>query len=301
MKRNIGIGHICKELNLKFTGPDVDIETLALCNRTIQHKSALSYVTNDKYEKVVFDNNAIKCLVVSTENMIVYDKLFENLNRSMTYIISSNPETTFYYIHDFLIDKTDFYSNSHEPAQIGLNCRIADTAIIKAGAVIGNNVEIGENSIIKSNTIIEDNVIIGCNSVIGAEGFQVIQSDGKNSKIRHCGGTLVCEDAFIGDNSTICNTLFEGYTYIGRNAMIDNLVHVGHNGYVGDGAVVTAGVILCGSAIIEAGAWIGVNSSVLNRVVIGENSKIGIASVVTRDIAPGMVAYGSPAKTTRTI
>jgi len=78
--------------------------------------------------------------------------------------------------------------------------------------------------------------------------------------------------------------------------MIDNLVHIAHNVYVGEGAVITAGTILCGSSIVEDDAWIGVNTSVLNKVNIGCNSKIGIGSVVTRDVPQNSLAYGVPAK-----
>ena len=114
--------------------------------------------------------------------------------------------------------------------------------------------------------------------------------------ITHVGRCHICSNVYIGDNTCICNSLFEGETYVGEGAKIDNLVHIAHNLYIGKGAVITAHVITCGSSIIEDGAWIAANSSILNRVTIGKGAKVGLGSVVTRDVAPYTVVYGSPAK-----
>lgn len=51
-----------------------------------------------------------------------------------------------------------------------------------------------------------------------------------------------------------------------------------------------------GRVIIRKGAYIGANSTILCGVEIGEGSLIGAASLVTRDIPPGVVAVGSPAR-----
>jgi acetyltransferase-like isoleucine patch superfamily enzyme len=47
---------------------------------------------------------------------------------------------------------------------------------------------------------------------------------------------------------------------------------------------------------LRAGAQIGANVCVLPRVTIGEHAVIGAGSVVTRDVPPGMVALGNPAR-----
>ena len=180
---------------------------------------------------------------------------------------------------------------------IGKECRIAETAVVEKGVVIGNHVTIGHNTVVRSGSVIEDNTTIGCNTTIGSEGFQLI-TDGSNAPmhITHVGRCHICSNVYIGDNTCICNSLFEGETYVGEGAKIDNLVHIAHNLYIGKGAVITAHVITCGSSIIEDGAWIAPNSSILNRVTIGKGAKVGLGSVVTRDVAPYTVVYGSPAK-----
>ena len=52
---------------------------------------------------------------------------------------------------------------------------------------------------------------------------------------------------------------------------------------------------------IGAGAWLGGGVIVLGGVTIGENAVIGAGSVVTRDVPPGVVAVGSPARVIRTL
>jgi acetyltransferase-like isoleucine patch superfamily enzyme len=47
---------------------------------------------------------------------------------------------------------------------------------------------------------------------------------------------------------------------------------------------------------IKRGAWITINVTILPGVTIGENSIIAAGSVVTKDIPPGVIAGGMPAK-----
>jgi acetyltransferase-like isoleucine patch superfamily enzyme len=49
----------------------------------------------------------------------------------------------------------------------------------------------------------------------------------------------------------------------------------------------------------ERGARVGSGSVILTAVTIGEEALVGAGSVVTRDIPPGSVAYGVPARVRR--
>lgn len=294
MHRNISASKICEYLQLKYIGPDLIIDGLNLCNRESEYRSILTYVTNSNYLEYVKSNDAVIGVVVREQDIIDYEAIAEK--REMFFIVSDEPEKTFYDIHDYLYYETTFYDKFEFETMVGEDCDIHPNAVIEQGVVIGNKVTIGANSVIRRGTVLRDGCTIGCNSTIGSEGFQIIRIGKENRKVVHCGGVVVSENAFVGDNTAVCNALFEGQTYIGRNAMVDNLIHVAHNLYVGDNAVVTAGTILCGSSNLEEGAWIGVNSSVLNRVTIGSYSKVGIGSVVTRDIPADSLAYGVPAR-----
>lgn len=295
MNKTVFLSDLIKEIDCEYVGKDIEIDGLGLCNRDTGYKEILSYAVNDQYVSTVKNNQAIACLVISENLQLAYCE--ENIGRQISYIISENPEKCFYNIHEAAIKSGKLYEKYDFESVIGNGCCIADSAVIEKGVIIGNQVTIGSNTVVRSGSIIDDNTTIGCNTTIGSEGFQLITvEDDYPLHVTHVGKCHICSDVYVGDNTCICNSLFEGETYVGKGVKIDNLVHVGHNLYIGEKAVVTAHVILCGSARVEEGAWIAPNASVLNGVTIGKGSKVGLGSVVTRDVAPKSIVYGSPAK-----
>lgn len=285
-----------KNAHVFFVGNiDIEIDGLNLCNRETNKNSILSYAVSDKYVELIKSMNHIKAVIIRDCDKDEYLSLISN---NVCAIIGvKKPEQYFYDLHEYLFNNTDFYTQKNFVKKIGNGCNISPSAVIEHGVLIGNNVTIGHNSVVKQGTVIEDNVTIGCNSTIGSEGFQLISDiDIPPRHVTHVGGCHISENVYIGDNVCICNSLFEGVTFIGKNVKIDNLVHVAHNIYIEKDAVITAHVSLCGSSRIEEGAWIAPNSSILNRVIVGKHSKIGLGSVVTRDVPSYAIVYGNPAK-----
>lgn len=274
---------------------DIDIDGLNLCNRVSEKKKIVSYVTSEKYEDTVKEALHVYALFVTHGDESVYEK--HMIQRGGCILVCDNPEKSFYELHEALCKKGLLYEKYNFRPVIGQNCKIAKSAIIEDGVLIGDNVTIGPNTVVRRGTIIESNTTIGCNTTIGSEGFQLITNgDEIPFHVTHVGKCHVGSNVYVGDNTCICNSLFEGETYIGNGAKIDNLCHIAHNIIIENNAVVTAHVILCGSSVVEEGAWIAPNSSVLNRVVVGKYSKVGMGSVVTRNVAPYTTVYGSPAK-----
>lgn len=291
--REIYLNEIKKKFDFQVIGNNVKIDGLNLCNRDSKFSSIMSYVTNSKYVDYVNNNKNITCLVLTLNDFELYKN---SINRDITYLIHSSPETLFYNIHNYLYFETDFYDHYNFETRIGNNVNIHKSVQIDKGVIIGDDVNIGANTVIKKGSIIDSGVTIGCNSTIGSEGFQIISGEHGYIHVVHAGRTRIHSNVYIGDNCAVCNSLFEGETIVGENSKIDNLVHIAHNSYVGKNVVITAGVILCGSSVLLDNAWIGVNTSILNNVVIGKNSIIGIGSVVTRSIPDNSKAYGVPAK-----
>lgn len=50
---------------------------------------------------------------------------------------------------------------------------------------------------------------------------------------------------------------------------------------------------------IGCDCWLGAGAKILDGVTVGDRSVIGAGAVVTRDVAPGMIAAGVPARTVR--
>jgi acetyltransferase-like isoleucine patch superfamily enzyme len=83
--------------------------------------------------------------------------------------------------------------------------------------------------------------------------------------------TDIGDDAFLAPGVTIANDLYPGNDESARRMA---------------------------GPTIEADAQIGVNVTILPFVRIGRGSLVGAGSVVTRDIPPGCVAFGNPARVT---
>ncbi len=293
MKREISVKKICEALGLTLMGPDVEIQSLYLYGRNTEYASVLSYSTAPQWVKKLLTVPQVRAAVVNEHFL---QGLSAEQNNSCTWILSDAPETTFYDIHDYLIDHTDFYESFNFEPVVGDGCTIHPMAVVERGVRIGNNVSIGPFTVLRSGTVIGDHVSISANCVIGEEGFQVLRENGVNRKIRHCGQTVLEDHVEVGALNVIHRSLFEGATRIGQNTKLDTKIHVGHNCMVDNNVVITPGVVLCGSSALEEDAWLGPNSSVLNKVTVGKNSMIGMGSVVTRSIPADSLAYGVPAR-----
>lgn len=57
----------------------------------------------------------------------------------------------------------------------------------------------------------------------------------------------------------------------------------------------------CQQTLVKRGASIGSGSTLLGGITVGENSIVGAGSVVTRDVPPGVIVAGNPARVLRSI
>lgn len=62
-----------------------------------------------------------------------------------------------------------------------------------------------------------------------------------------------------------------------------------------------SGKVFAKPITIEDDCWVGVGTTILPGVTIGRGSVIGAGSIVTRDIPPGTVAWGDPARVVETV
>jgi len=134
--------------------------------------------------------------------------------------------------------------------------------------------------------------------------------DIRNVNARIEPGAIIREGVSIGDNAVIMmgaiiniGAEIGSGTMIDMNAVLGARAIVGKNCHIGAGAVL-AGVLEPPSAkpvVVEDEVLIGANAVILEGVTIGKGSVVAAGSVVTKDVEPGMVVAGIPAKVIKTV
>lgn len=290
-RRAVQLSEIAALVQTDFTGKDVLLQGLGLCNRTSEYRSVLSYVSSSDFLKIAESNLSVQALVITPE---LYRKTLEE---RFSFIITSYPEELFYKIHEALFRETDFYKLPFRSSQIGHGCHIHPSAVIEDPVTIGCHVTVGPNTVIRQNTEIGDYTEIGSNCVIGSEGFQILRD--RNSvpyRVPHTGNTVIGRYVHIGDQVTIANALFEGAVVIGEHTMIDNFCYVAHNCMVGRNCILTAGVRLMGSVFVEDYVYIAPQVVVLNKVTLHKGAFVGACSLVNKNVPAGSTVVGIPAE-----
>jgi UDP-2-acetamido-3-amino-2,3-dideoxy-glucuronate N-acetyltransferase len=95
-----------------------------------------------------------------------------------------------------------------------------------------------------------------------------------------CEGVTIEDEVFIGHGVTFTNDLHPRAT----NA---------------DGSLQTGDDWKCVQTLVKRGAAIGSGATLLCGITIGEKAIVGAGAVVTRDVPPGMIVAGNPAKILR--
>lgn len=182
--------------------------------------------------------------------------------------------------------KFDKKSNISPNTVIGESCSLGENIRIGPNVSIGNNVIIGNNTVIHANVSIENKVKIGNNCIlfsgsrVGTDGFGYApDNDGSWSKIPQTGSVIIEDNVDIGANTTIdCGAIDD--TTIKSGVKIDNLVHIAHNCFIGEGTIIAAMAGFAGSSkigkhcMIGGGARIGPNISIADKTVISPTTAI---------------------------
>lgn len=156
---------------------------------------------------------------------------------------------------------------------IGDDAVIRAHTIIYAGNVIGARFQTGNKANIRELNTIGDDVSIGTLSVL-------------EHHVRIEDGARIHTQAFVPEYSVL-----EAGCWIGPQAVLTNARYPMAPGTKQS----------LSGPVVESRAIVGANSTLLPGVRIGARSLVGAGSVVTRDVPPGVIAAGIPAKVIREI
>ncbi|HWN93693.1 MAG TPA: acyltransferase [Methylomirabilota bacterium] len=131
------------------------------------------------------------------------------------------------------------------------------------GCIIGDGVRIGTFVEIQKGSTIGNNCKIQSHSFL-------------------CEGVTLEDEVFVGHNVTFINDRFPRATN-------------------DEGLPKGEGEWKCEPTLVRRGASIGSGATIMCGITIGERAVVGAGSVVTRDVAPGAIVAGNPARVMRSV
>jgi len=78
--------------------------------------------------------------------------------------------------------------------------------------------------------------------------------------------------------------------------MVNLSCTIGHEAVLGASVVLNPTVNISGGVTLEEGVLVGTGAQILQYVTVGANATVGAGAVVTKDVAPGAVVIGVPAR-----
>ena len=126
---------------------------------------------------------------------------------------------------------------------------------------------------------IGDDVKIGCFVEI-QKGVRIGNHCKISSHTFICEGVIVEDEVFIGHNVTFINDRYPRATSA-------------------EGDLQTEADWECTPTVVKRGASIGSGTTLLCGITIGERALVGAGSVVTKDVPPGAIVAGNPARVMR--
>ena len=180
-------------------------------------------------------------------------------------------------------------------------------------------VEIGRDTIILPGTLLRGETKIGSDCVIGPSSDLLDTAVGDGALVEHSvgrgagigagasvgpfaylrPGTVLGEVSKVGAYCELKNTK------VGIGSKVPHLSYIG-DAEIGEGANLGAGTITANydgknkhRTSIGNGVFTGINTNLIAPITIGEDAYLGAGSVVNKDIPPGKMAVGMPARVIR--
>jgi acetyltransferase-like isoleucine patch superfamily enzyme len=158
--------------------------------------------------------------------------------------------------------------------------KIRDGAVISTGAIVFAGTSIGARVIVGDQSCVRERVTVGDDVVIGR-------------------GALVENDTTIGARTRIqADAYVTAYSTVEEDVFVAPCVVTTNDNYMGR---TEKRLALMKGPTIRRGARIGGAAVLCPGVEIGEEAFVGAGAVVTRDVPPGVVVVGNPARVLRDV
>jgi UDP-N-acetylglucosamine acyltransferase len=187
----------------------------------------------------------------------------------------------------------------HPAAFVEDGAQLGTGVTIGPGAVIGPRVKVGDGTSIGSHTLVTGWTTIGkgCtlhHGAVAGSPPQDLKYEGREPSYLEIGEHTVLREYATANLATEPGAT----TRIGSHCMLMAYAHVAHNCQIGDHALIANAVQFAGYVTVEDWAIVGGGSLVHQFTRIGRHCIVGGGSRVVQDIAPYMMAAGSPPRCT---
>jgi UDP-3-O-[3-hydroxymyristoyl] glucosamine N-acyltransferase len=186
-------------------------------------------------------------------------------------------------------------------AVIRSGAKIGDRAVIHPQVHVGFRSVIGEESVLHPQVVIMEDVTIGRRvvihggTVIGCDGYGYVPAEGRQVKVPQVGEVVIDDDVEIGALVTIDRATI-GRTAVGRGTKIGDFVHIAHNCRIGEDVLLLPTAAVSGSVTVGDRAIFAGRAGCAGHLTIGDDARLGAATVAYKDVPPGAVLWGNPAK-----
>ncbi|MGH7881751.1 MAG: bifunctional UDP-N-acetylglucosamine diphosphorylase/glucosamine-1-phosphate N-acetyltransferase GlmU [Candidatus Dormibacteraceae bacterium] len=193
------------------------------------------------------------------------------------------------------------------------------TVIDPTTTYVEPEVEIGQDTVLEPLTILRGRTVIGEGCHLGPEAEIIDSVLGERVRVSHswikeaqlasdsdCGpfsklrpGTEIARGVHVGSFAELVRTR------IGEGSKVPHVSYLG-DATVGERVNIAAGTITANydgehkhPTVIEDEVFLGVDSMLVAPIRIGRGARTGAGSVVTKDLPPGVMAVGAPARVIR--
>ena len=270
------ISKITKLVNGNYSGKDnIDITNISSSNHP--KPNSIIWVSNNKNIVNIPDSDDI--VILGSSDIEAHGKNF---------LAVENSRLAFALITRIFKKELNFFKNypasKDSSITYGKDCLFGKNVTIESNVSIGKNVFLGHNVVLHEGVVIGNNVVIESGTIVGSEGFgNVLTPNNEWEHISHLGSVKIKDNVRIGSNCSIDRGTIDD-TIISKGVIIDNLVHIAHNVFIGENTAIAAKVGIAGSCIIGKRNMIGGMVGIVDHIVTADDVVISATSTVNKSI-----------------